>query len=1113
MKRFFMVIVFSLLGAGTLYSAEWGAEGTTAVVNPPVRSPLEVYQSLSGEWEFSTGFWFLRWHMGKDEPSAYDGVGKAARTILVPGCWEAQGVGEPGPNQTWDCKWDCYNGQLRHKYMGPANYEKTIDVPADWSGKQVWLKIGGVRSEAYIWINNRKAAYVNNYCGTYKYNVTNLLEPSKPARIVAFVRNDTPSRKGLLSVVHAFGGFYRDIELEATPNVWIDDLWTRSVVQGESGVCQLQCAVSRADAAETKPYAVRYTILDKTGQVVEKSEAPVAVAFEESGKTANLSIKTKNPLKLWSPEQPNLYVANVELLDGSGTAIHGWTQRFGVRELKAVGKQFYLNGKPYFLRGCGDHNYNILNLIDKPDREHFVKQLKLMKAAGFNFTRHHTHCPLPEYFDAADEVGLLLMPELPYYHDVPTEGFQFDPMRDIKELCQTHRRNVSFAAYSTGNEGFLGDGLDVEIYKWVKQNDPERIMQHQDGGKNTADNSDFYSPNGYGLHSSIDVWGPGAFDQVDKPFVAHEYLNLAVKPNPYLEQRYTGVQEPPRTLESYRKELQANGLDETWGRLCIAAGERLQMIYQKKGLEQARLDPACDGYGYWSISDAGAASQGYLTQFYELRDNSWKPEQFRDFNGPTALLLKTMPNKRIAVAGEKRKIAVWISHFDAQEIPAGTCSVTLGGKTVATLEHKSIPVGYVGPIAEAEIVVPAFGKSAAVELETRINAPTLAGKPRTISNRWPFWVFPVREKPSLKGVFVELALYDWFKDRYADVTPINLGDKSETARLTENDLVIAISGDPESLLPVIQQGARILAITPASDQPDVRLGWWWLGSQIGTAFADHPAFADFPNAPYMDELWFGLIRKGAHDLRSTTPFGKLAPLAVGEGQANYNLYLGETKIGKARVLVSFALALEQDAPEALALLDGFIRYAQSDKFNPTVENGTDELKGAAPDGMTLGYKRVLDHPQSMVGPTYSVDNAWMYYCRQDRVNNALRWETTITPQDGDAPVTFVFAGGLGYISQPKTDGFELSVNGKPVLIFDLPKTGEKSAVWKSPDGQVELRFEIIKVESNGQDFLGKFFLTVDRKRVTGGQSAVLSVKSLGAGSLRWFALEPRRNLK
>ena len=241
----------------------------------------------------------------------------------------------------------------------------------------------------------------------------------------------------------------------------------------------------------------------------------------------------------WTPETPNLYLAQVTLFSGE-TAIHGWIERFGVRKLEVRGNRFYLNGVPYFLRGFGDDYIYPLTLISPPDRGEHFRHLTKARKAGFNYVRHHTHCEIPEFFEAADEAGILIQPELPYYHDIAPEGAEFDPLRDIKELYRHYRRYVSFATYSTGNEGHLGSPLDREIYQWAKRTDGDRIFQHQDGGCNTRENADFFTPNGYGLASSVTPWAPGTFDALKVPFVAHEYLNLGIKLDPRLRRSSPG---------------------------------------------------------------------------------------------------------------------------------------------------------------------------------------------------------------------------------------------------------------------------------------------------------------------------------------------------------------------------------------------------------------------------------------------------------------------------------------------------------------------------------------------------------------------------------------------
>jgi hypothetical protein len=115
----------------------------------------------------------------------------------------------------------------------------------------------------------------------------------------------------------------------------------------------------------------------------------------------------------------------------------------------------------------------------------------------------------------------------------------------------------------------------------------------------------------------------------------------------------------------------------------------------------------------------------------------------------------------------------------------------------------------------------------------------------------------------------------------------------------------------------------------------------------------------------------------------------------------------------------------------------------------------------------------------------------------------VTWETATAPREpaGDR-VTFTFAGGLGFPSEPKTEGFVLEINGQEALRFDLPEPN----AWQSADRQVELRFESLRTV--GPDQFGLFHLTVPRDRLKPGEPCTLSVRSLGTGSRRWFGLNP-----
>jgi len=310
-------------------------------------------------------------------------------------------------------------------------------------------------------------------------------------------------------------------------------------------------------------------------------------------------------------------------------------------------------------------------------------------------------------------------------------------------------------------------------------------------------------------------------------------------------------------------------------------------------------------------------------------------------------------------------------------------------------------------------------------------------------------------------------------------------------------------------------------MTFAGSQPNVSLGWWSLGTQVGTTFADSPAFDGFCNTNDMTELWFRLVRAGAPDLASKPLGSNFEPLAVGEGRDSYYLYLGQTKFRDASVLYSYALDLTQDAPEAAALLDSLLDYVASPAFAPKTNASSMKFTTYfTPEDATWGFDKLVtktsDQIQSWL--TLYEDDAIQLNARQLEKGSEVVWKTKAIKDASQETTTFVFVGALGYWEQPKTEGFELSVDGAGVLNFDLPedgnaKVGAKSE-WKSEDGKSSLTFEVGRVSMPGPDYFGVFTLTVPTALVNDAASgATISVKSLGAGSCRWFSVNDYPGLR
>ena len=377
----------------------WGGRAASpAVVDPAVRSPLQDVISLRGSWDFAVDAEGIGRVAGWVNPgAAWPGL----RSIQVPGCWEAQGVGQPGMSTTWDCKWDCALRALRHAYLGSAWYRRTISLPIAWQGKRIWLKLGGVQAQGWFWVNGQPVAHLDSYCGTYKYDITDLVVPGKEAVVVALVRNDVSSRKGAVNAGHRWGGLYRDVEIEATPSTWIDDCWVDGDFDHRAAIVHVAIGAVAADKVTPRfvDIKVRTTEGEPAGQITQE------VIPRERRSVDLACIVPLSVFQPWSPARPRLYLADVTLRD-CDRKLHGWQQRFGVRKLEVRGNRFYLNNQPFFVRAYGDDFVYPVELASPASRELHKEHFEVARRSGFVYARLHTHCEWPEFFEAADEAGI-----------------------------------------------------------------------------------------------------------------------------------------------------------------------------------------------------------------------------------------------------------------------------------------------------------------------------------------------------------------------------------------------------------------------------------------------------------------------------------------------------------------------------------------------------------------------------------------------------------------------------------------------------------------------------------------------------------------------------------
>ena len=893
---------------GLLGRDSWGGlEPHPAVVHAigdEADDPMRL--SLRGEWDFyaaTKGDFNMR-NMSGSTAWMMRKLHKDARKINVPGCWEAQGVGSNGMSVAWKCFWDASPKPIRHVYSGSGWYRKIVRIPASWKGHRIWIKVGGVNAQAWLWVNERQTAWIEGSCGTRKYEITDRVTPGEDAKVVLDVTNVLPSRRGCFNSMNTWGGIVRDIELEATPETFIDDAWVRGDFDKRLAEAHVEVAGIRDQGSGTR---VRVTV---EGETVEQ-------AIEQPNNPNNqtiLEIPLRN-FKAWSPEHPNLYWATIELLE-DGRVVQTRRERFGVRKLEVRGKDLFLNGERFFARGAGWHWIDPLDGMPPPDRDSFRKRIRQVRDAGFNIVRFHTSCFWPEFFEAADELGLMAEAELPYYTDFPCDFFEFDPIRDATELWTNYRRHPSFAIYSGGNEGWYGPELSARVYDCIRNMDPDRLVMGEDTWHNPRTNlrgtSDFAG-------GPINVWPRGSYDP-DRPFICHEYLNLSVKLDSRLEDRFTGVWLPPVTRRERADWLARFGLDLAFGDRLQDSQHAFQKLWQKYGIEAARADPNCDGYFYWSLQDVACPQKGVMVG-QALYDPFWgeKPcgqttAGFRRFNGPSCLLLDLRPaphlyppeepgkwadftlfvddTNRVFEAGGTIPARFLLTHFENAPVTDGCLGWRLcaDGRTLASGRADVVdqPVGSAREIASAEIRIPELDAAAHASLEA-----VLDGKGFAVTNVWDLWLFP--KGPSKAELLASAAA---------------------------KGVVIAAEGSDAAK--AAESAGRDLIVHSNLDGPgNITLGWWYFGSQMGVVLNDHPALRYLPHDGLVSPLLFRILKEGRE-----LPVAGVAQkdlIVAGEGGSACFLYLAERRgTGGGRVFVVSGLDILSDYPEGNAVLRGLL---------------------------------------------------------------------------------------------------------------------------------------------------------------------------------------------
>ena len=412
------------------------------------------YLSMEGKWKFC----FVKDHnLAPKDFFAVKYDDSKWVDFPVPGLFEIEGYGDKtykNAGYAW-----CTTFDNNPPYIGETNnytgsYRRTFNLPADWSGQEVYFHVGSATSNLSVWVNGKYVGYSEDSKMAAEFNITKYLKKGENLIAMQVMRWCDGSYLEDQDFWR-FTGIAREVYLYARPKVHIEDFTVNQDYIDGKGVLNV-------DVNAPKGTTVEQLLTDNSGKEVDLAS-----------------------VKPWTAETPNLYNLFITLKKGN-TVLEVIKQRVGFRHIEIKGGQLLVNGQPILIKGADRHELD-------PDGgyivsvERMIEDIKIMKQLNINAVRTCHYPDDPRWYDLCDEYGIYLTAEanleshgMGYGDQTLAKRADFEKMHLERNEAnvKAFKNHPSIIVWSLGNEAGFGPNFE-KCYTWIKDYDKTRPVQYE----------------------------------------------------------------------------------------------------------------------------------------------------------------------------------------------------------------------------------------------------------------------------------------------------------------------------------------------------------------------------------------------------------------------------------------------------------------------------------------------------------------------------------------------------------------------------------------------------------------------------------------------------------
>ena len=825
-----------------------------------------------------------------------------------------------------------------YHYVGTAWYSKSVTVPKQWRKRRVVFYMERPHIETTLYVNGLEVGHRMSLSTAHEYDITDYVRFGRQNTITVKVYNGIENvsvGKDSHSVTDQtqgnWNGIIGKIALMSRPAQGI--LRYRVTPHIADSTVSVELTLGDLDGSnpvkkKAKPALPphREVQLILTGPDGEPLAVPTLQPLTPTDSLLHVELDLHGTMQTWDEFHPNLYQLTA-IIDKDSTHIP-----FGIREIKAEGRQLLLNGNPIWMRGTVENCTFPETGYPPTDVASWEEIFLKCRRYGLNLMRFHSYCPPEAAFTAADKVGFYLRPEGPSW---PNHGVRLNSrmpidsylLQECKDIVDRYGHHPSFVLMAAGNEP-AGNWVSWgnNFVKTMHAYDSNRLYCAASVGNNWAwdSSSEFHVKSGargldwdnHAPHSDDDYYEqilhPRNYTSADgeandSPMLSHEVGQWCAFPD--LDERYDykGVYKA-RNFDIFSDLLNEHGMSGQARKFLDASG-RLQTLAYKYDIERNLRTPDYAGFELLGLNDysgQGTALVGVLNVHWREKgycdDATW-----RSFCSELVPLAKF--SKFVYTTAETLEVPIDLYNATGGDIEDGTLTYEVEGFP-SRMFTTTIPAG------KTADVVTVRQSLRTVKAPCRL---TLSAEIEGHRNSWDFYVYPDLATPDdTTGIYVCETL-----------------DSTALARLNEGGKVLLCAagkvtyGNDVShhFLPVFWNTSWFKMRPPHTT-----------GCYIEK---EHPAFNLFPTEQWQDVQWWELVN-GAQVMNLSDFPEEFQPIVQPIDTWHLSRKLGmliEARIGEGSLLMT-TLDISSNLNRrvvARQLRTSLLSYMRSFAFRPRTE--------------------------------------------------------------------------------------------------------------------------------------------------------------------------------